>query len=71
MAEARLGQADATFADLQIAEETHRKAIKNLPEMKKSYGQTLASILRTHANFLEQLGRKEEAAKLRAEADSL
>jgi hypothetical protein len=71
MAEARLGQADATFADLQIAEETHRRAIANLPDMKKPYSQTLASILRTHANFLDQVGRTEEAAKLRAEADSL
>jgi TonB family protein len=71
MAEARLGQADATFADLQIAEETHRRAIANLPDMKKPYSQTLASILRMHANFLDQVGRTEEAAKLRAEADSL
>lgn len=71
MAEAHLGHADATFADLQIAEETHRRAIINLPEMKKNYSQTLASILRTHANLLEQVGRADEAAKLRAEADSL
>jgi TonB family protein len=71
MAEARLGQADATFADLQIAEETIRRAIVHLPEMKKPYSQTLASILRTHANFLDQVGRSEEAATLRTEADSL
>jgi TonB family protein len=71
MAEAHLGQADATFADLQIAEETHRRAIINLPDMKKSYGQTFASILRTHARLLEQVGRTAEAAKLRAKADSL
>lgn len=71
MVEARLGQADATFADLQTAEETHRRAIAHLPEMKKSYGETLASILKTHANFLDQVGRPEEAAKLRAEAGSL
>jgi TonB family protein len=71
MAEVRLGQADATFADLRIAEETHRRAIAHLPEMKKTYSQYLASILRTHANLLDQVGRTEEAAKLRAEADSL
>lgn len=71
MVEARLGQADATFTDLQIAEETHRRAIAHLPEMKKSYGETLASILKTHANFLDQVGRPQEAVKLRAEAGSL
>jgi TonB family protein len=70
MAEARLGQTEATFTDLQIAEETHRRAIAHLPEMKKMYSQTLASILRMHADLLDQIGRTEEAAKLRAEADS-
>ncbi len=71
MVEARLGQADACFADLRIAEETHRKAIVHLPEMKKTYSQTLASILKTHATLLDQVGRPEEAAKLRAEAAAL
>jgi TonB family protein len=71
MAEANLGQADAVFSDLTTAEETHRRAIAHLPEMKKTYGQTLASILRQHAVFLDQTGRSAEAAKLRAEADGL
>jgi len=71
IAEARLGQVDATFADLKTAEETERRAIIHLPEMKKIYSQDLAGILKTHATILEQLGRAEEAAKLRAEADSL
>jgi TonB family protein len=71
MVEVALGQADAAFADLQIAEETHRRAIVHLPEMKQMYSQYLASILRQHAALLEQLGRTEEATKLRTEAASL
>lgn len=71
MAEANLGQVDATLADLKMAEETHRRAIANLPEMKKTYSQYLASILKQHAILLDQLGKTEEAEKLRAEADSL
>jgi hypothetical protein len=43
----------------------------DLPDMKDKYGQYLASILRQHAALLEQLGRTEEARKLRAEAASL
>jgi TonB family protein len=70
IAEARLGQADAALADLKTAEETHRRAIAHIPEMKNNYGKTLASILRTHAAMLDQLGRADEAAKLRAEASS-
>ena len=71
MAEPRLGQADATLADLKTAEETQRRAIVHLPEMKKTYSQDLASILKTHARLLDQVGRPEEAAKLRDEANSL
>jgi TonB family protein len=71
LVEVRLGQADAALGDFQIAEETHRRAIVNLPDMKKIYGQSLASILKTHAALLEQLGRTEDADKLRAEAASL
>ena len=71
MVEARLGKTDDCLADLQIAEETHRKAIVNLPEMKKTYSQYLASILKTHATLLEQVGKADEAAKLRAEAAAL
>jgi TonB family protein len=71
MVEARLGQADNTFRDLTIAEETHRKAMKHLPEAKAMYSGYLKSILKQHAAFLRQLGRSEEASKLEAEAASL
>jgi TonB family protein len=71
IAEARLGQAEAASADLTVAEEIHRRAIAHLPEMKKIYGQYLASILKQHATLLDEMGETEEAAKLRAEATSL
>jgi TonB family protein len=69
--EARLGQVDAALADFNIAEETHRKAIHHLPEMKKNYSAYLASILKQHAALLDQLGRPADAEKLRAEAAAL
>jgi TonB family protein len=71
IAEAHLGLADAAFSDLTIAEETLRRAIARLPEMSKTYSQYLAGILKTHAMWLDQVGRPEEAAKLRTEAGSL
>jgi TonB family protein len=70
IAEARLGQGEAASADLTVAEETHRRAIAHLPEMKKMYGQYLASILKQHATLLDEMGKPAEAAKLRAEASS-
>jgi hypothetical protein len=71
IAEAKLGQGEAASADLAIAEETHRRAIAHLPEMKKMYSQYLASILKQHATLLDEMGKPAEAAKLRAEASSL
>jgi TonB family protein len=71
VAEARLGQGEAASADLTVAEETHRRAIAHLPEMTKVYSQYLASILKQHATLLDEIGKPEEAAKLRAEASSL
>jgi len=71
IAEAHLGLADAAFSDLTIAEETLRRAIAHLPEMSKTYSQYLAGILKTHAMWLDQVGRPEEAVKLRTEAGSL
>jgi TonB family protein len=71
MVETALGQGDAALTDLGIAEETHRNAIKHLPDMKEAYSRYLASILRQHATLLDQMGRSADAAKLRAEAASL
>lgn len=71
IAEAHLGKSDAALADFTVAEETHRKAILNLPDMKQRYSKYLAEILQVHAELLEELGKADEAAKLRAEAAAL
>jgi TonB family protein len=71
MVKEALGQGDSASTDLTAAEETHRKAIKHLPEAKEMYSRYLASILKQHAALLDQMGRPAEAAKLRAEAASL
>lgn len=71
IAETNLGQVDAALADFAFSEETHRKAIEHLPEMKGMYSTYLSTILKTHAALLDQLGRSAEAAKLRAEAAGL
>jgi TonB family protein len=69
--EANLGQGDSALADFQTAEETYRRAITHLPEMKKIYGRDLASNLRTHAALLDRMGKTADAEKLRAEAATL
>jgi tetratricopeptide (TPR) repeat protein len=69
--EANLGQGDPALADFQTAEETYRRAIAHLPDMKKIYGQNLASTLKTHATLLDMMGRPADAEKLRAEAAAL
>lgn len=71
LVEAHLGRGDAASADLTIAEETHRKAIQHLPEMKQIYSRYLASILKQHATLLDMMGKHDDAEKLRAEAASL
>jgi len=71
IAEANLGQVDAAVADFEFSEVTLRKAIAHLPDMKEMYGKYLATILKTHAALLDQLGRSADAAKLRAEAAAL
>jgi hypothetical protein len=43
----------------------------HLPEMKKTYSQCLAAILKQHAALLDQMGKTADAAKLRAEASPL
>ncbi len=71
VAEANLGQPDAALADFQTAEETYRRAIANLPDMKRIYSQYLASTLKTHAALLDMMGNHADAEKLRAEAAAL
>lgn len=71
LVEEGMGQGEPALADFAIAETTHRKAILNLPDMKETYGKTLAAILRQHATLLEIMGRRDEAATLRAEAATL
>jgi TonB family protein len=69
--EENLGQVDAALMDFKVAEDTFRKAILHLPEMKRTYSDYLASALRQHAALLDQLGKLADAAKLRTEAASL
>lgn len=69
--EANLGDDEAASADLSVAEETIRKAITHLPEMKEMYGRNLATVLKQHAELLDRMSRTADAAKLRAEAASL
>jgi hypothetical protein len=66
-----MGKGEPALADYKIAEETHRRAITHLPDMKENYSKTLAIILRYHTQLLVIMGRSDEAAKLRAEAASL
>jgi hypothetical protein len=71
MVEAQMRLPDQALADMDIAEDSQRRAIKSLPDMKKMYSGYLASMLRRHAAWLDQLGRHAEAEKLRVEAASL
>jgi len=71
LVEESMGQGEQALVDFKIAEETHRRAIVHLPEMKKNYSETLAKILQFHARLLEMMGKSDEATKLRAEAASL
>lgn len=70
MAEEGLGRGDAALADLSLAEETHRRAIKQHPEAKEIYSRLLIVMLNHHAALLDQMGRAAEAASLRTEAAS-
>jgi len=65
-----MGRDEDALPDLKIAEETRRRAIARLPDMKENHSESLAVVLRYHAMLLEMMGRSNEAAKLRAEADS-
>ena len=71
LGEEALSEWEPASADLSTAEEVHRKAILDLPDMKERYGKYLRSILKQHATLLDQLGRTGDAEKLRLEAASL
>jgi alpha-D-ribose 1-methylphosphonate 5-triphosphate synthase subunit PhnG len=66
-----LGDANGALSDFQTAEATMRRAIINLPDMKEHYSSYLAAILKQHAALLDLMGRRDGAAKLRAEAAAL
>jgi TonB family protein len=69
--EAHIGDANGALSDFQTAEQTMRRAIINLPDMKEHYTSYLSAVLKQHAALLDLMGRQEEAAKLRSEAGSL
>jgi TonB family protein len=54
--------------DYAISEESYRNAIANLPDMKVPYGRALAHVLSYHAILMDQLGRTDDAARMRADA---
>jgi tetratricopeptide (TPR) repeat protein len=69
--EANLRQFGPALADFQTAEETYRRAMANLSDMKEIYGRDLAVTLKTHAALLDSMGRAADAEKLRTEAATL
>jgi TonB family protein len=71
MVEKSRGEFDKSLSDFSVAEQTHRRAMANLPDMKRIYGHYLTIILRQHAALLDQLGQTADASKLRSEAASL
>lgn len=71
IAEANLGKDEAALNDFLGAESTLRRAIANLPDMKKNYDEYLAAVLKQHAALLDRMGKTAEADKLRADAAAL
>lgn len=69
--EANLGDTNGSMSDFHTAEETMRRAIINLPDMKEHYNQYLAAILKQHAAVMEMLGKPADAEKLREQAAAL
>lgn len=69
--EANLEDTSSALRDFQIAEETMRRAIIDLPDMKEHYIAYLSAILKQHAALLDSMGRAADAEKLRAEAAAL
>jgi len=69
--EANLGDTNGSVSDFRTAEETMRRAIANLPDMKEHYGKYLAAILKQHAAVMDMLGKPADAEKLREQAAAL
>ena len=57
--------------DYSIAESSYRRAILNLPDLKKMYGRSLAHTLAFHSVLMEQTGQLERMKAMREEALSL
>jgi tetratricopeptide (TPR) repeat protein len=57
--------------DYKTAETSFRKAIAVAPDSKPKYDKYLARTLAFHGVLLEQTGRRDEAARLKAEATTL
>jgi TonB family protein len=53
--------------DYKVAEDSYRKAMVNLPDMKQIYGRYLAHTLVYHSVLAKQTGRDDLAAKMQAE----
>jgi tetratricopeptide (TPR) repeat protein len=58
-------------ADYHTAEVSFRAAMEAVPEKRALYGTYLAHTLSFHATLLAQMGRGDEAARLRTEAKAL
>jgi TonB family protein len=54
--------------DYSKAEDSYRKAMENLPDMKQIYGRYLAHTLAYHSVLAAQTGRENEAKAMQAEA---
>lgn len=63
-----LGEAER---DYSVAEDSYRKAILNLPDMKQIYGRYLAHTLVYHSVLAQQTGHDEESVKMKEEAVQL
>jgi len=57
--------------DYNVAEDSYRKAIVNLPDMKQIYSRYLAHTLVYHSVLTKQTGHEEESAKMQEEAVQL
>jgi len=54
--------------DYNKAEDSYRKAMVNLPDMKQVYGRYLAHTLAYHSVLAQQTGRDDQAKAMQTEA---